>query len=66
MDVDEFGKWLLDSMEERRLNCYQMANLTGLSHVTFGYYITGSRSPTLSSLKLILDALGKHIEIKDN
>lgn len=66
MDIDEFSEWLLEQMEERHLNCNQMANLTGLTHVTIGYYITGSRSPTFASLKLILDAFGKHVEIKDN
>ena len=66
MDVDEFSEWLLDEMVKRNLNCYQLAKLTGLTHVTIGYYITATRSPTFASLKLILDAFDKHVEIKDN
>lgn len=66
MDVDEFSEWLLDEMEKRHLNCYQLAKLTGLTHVTIGYYITATRSPTFASLKLILNAFDKHVEIKDN
>lgn len=66
MDVDEFSEWLLNQMHERHLNCNQMAKITGMTPATFSYYITGTRSPTFASLKLILDAFGKHIEIKDN
>lgn len=66
MDVEEFSEWLLDQMEERHMNCQQLAKLTGLSHVTIGFYITATRSPTFASLKLILDAFNKHVEIKDN
>lgn len=66
MDVDEFGEWLLDEMEKRHLNCTQLAKMTGLHHVTIASYITFTRSPTFASLKLILDAFGKHVEIKDN
>lgn len=65
MDVEEFGKWLMDQMEERHMNCYQLAKLTGLTHVTIGYYITATRSPTFASLKLILDAFGKKVSIID-
>ena len=66
MDIDEFSEWLLEQMEERHLNCNKMAAMTGLTPVTIGYYITGTRSPTFASLKLILNALNKHVEIKDN
>lgn len=66
MDIDEFSEWLLDQMEERHMNCRQLAKLTGLNHVTIGFYITATRSPTFASLKLILNAFDKHIEIKDN
>lgn len=65
MDVDEFGEWLLNEMEKRRINCQQLAKLTGLSHVTIANYITFTRSPTFGSLKLILDALGKKVLIVD-
>lgn len=66
MDTEEFGEWLLDEMEKRHLNCHQMSKMTGLSPVTLANYITFTRSPTFASLKLILDAFGKHVEIKDN
>lgn len=65
MNAEEFSEWLLDRMEERHLNCLQLAKLTGLSHVTIGYYITATRTPTFGSLKLILDALGKKVLIVD-
>ena len=65
MNAEEFSEWLLDQMEERHLNCYQMSKLTGLSHVTIDYYITAKRTPTFGSLKLLLDALGKKVLIVD-
>ena len=66
MDEFDFGEWLLDEMEKRGWTCYRLAQITGMSPVSIGYYLTFKRSPTLTSLKLILDAFGKHIEIKDN
>lgn len=65
MDAEQFSEWLLNQMEERHLSCYQLAKLTGLSHVTIGFYITATRTPTFGSLKLILDALGKKVLIVD-
>ena len=65
MSIEEFGKWLLDQMIEKNLNCLQLAKMAGMSHVTIGYYITGTSSPTFWSLKQILDALGKKIIIVD-
>ena len=66
MDVDEFSEWLVDQMEKRHLNCLQLSKLTGLIHPTIAYYITGTRSPKLDTLKLILDAFNMHVEIKEN
>lgn len=66
MDTEEFGEWLLDEMEKRHINCNQLARMTGLTHVTIANYITFTRSPTFASLKLILNAFDKHVEIKDN
>ena len=66
VDSEQFGEWLVDEMAKRKLNCNQLAKLTGLSPVTIGFYITQTRSPTFGTLKILLDAFDKHIEIVDN
>ena len=66
MNPDDFSTWLMNEMRNRKLTINQLAKMTGLNHVTIGYYVTASRSPTFASLEMILKALGKHIEIVDN
>lgn len=66
MDEYWFGEWLLDEMEKRGLTKRQLAKMTGMSTVGIGYYIDFKRHPRADSMRIILDALGKHIEIVDN
>ena len=65
MDTEEFSTWLLKEMAERHMTCNQLSKLTGLNHVTIGYYVTATRTPTFGSLKLILEAFGKKVLIVD-
>ena len=61
-----FGEWLLNEMEKRNMTRADLHRLTGLNHVTIGYYLTFKRMPTLGSLNLILKVFGKHVEFVDN
>ena len=61
-----FDKWLYDEMVKRGWDIQTMAEKTGLTRVAIAYYIGGARLPHLTSLLLILDALGMHLEIKEN
>ena len=65
-DSFRFDLWLYNEMQKREWNLMDLSRASGLHHATLGYYITGTRLPTLASFALILKALGKHIEIVDN
>ena len=65
MDTEEFSNWLMRQLAEHHMTCNQLSKITGLNHVTIGYYVTATTSPTFASLKLILDAFGKKVQIID-
>lgn len=57
-----FDLWLYNQMQRRGWSRQDMAEKTGLDRVTIGYYLTNVRLPTMTSLALILKALGMHME----
>lgn len=61
-----FDLWLHNEMQKRGWNTTDMAEASGLTHVTIGYYLRNTRTPTLYSFGMILKALGKHIIIEDD
>ena len=65
MDEYWFGEWLLNEMEKQKLTNGMLAKKSGVNIVTIRYYILFKRMPTLATMQLILDALGKKIEIVD-
>ena len=65
MDEFDFSEWLGDALNEKKMNHTTLAGMSGLNPQTIWYYLIGKRSPTLASLGLMLDALGKRIEIVD-
>ena len=65
MDEFDFSEWLKNTLEEKKMNHVTLAGMSGLSPQTTLCYLTAKRSPTLYSLGLMLDVLGKRIEIVD-
>ena len=65
MTDEEFAEWLADEMGRQGLTRKELAEKSGLSVVTIGYYLTEKRSPTMQYVKLVLDALGKRMVIVD-
>lgn len=65
MDDYWFGEWLLEEMEKQKMTRRQLAKKSGVNIVTIGYYVTFKRMPTLMTMELLLNALGKRIKIID-
>lgn len=61
MDVEEFGEWLAIEMDKQGISKEELARKSGVHRITIQYYLEYKRSPKLSTLKAILDALGKKI-----
>ena len=57
----DFAEWLAVEMERQGISTEQLAEKAGVHRLTIQYYLTYKRSPKLSTLKAILDALGKKI-----
>ena len=66
MDIEHFGAWLKDELDKRDMTCYQLAKISGITQVTLLKYIRCERNPSLLAMNVLLDALGKHLEIVDN
>lgn len=66
MDAEKFGAWLKDELDKRNMTCYQLSKLSGLTQVTLLRYIRCNRNPSLYTMNVLLNALGKHLEIVDN
>lgn len=62
--VPWFTNWFRQALGETRMTVDQVAEATGITPSTVMGYITGVRNPTLRNFLLILEALGKTIEIK--
>ena len=62
MDEVEFAEWLALEMDRQRISVHELSEKSGVHRLTIQYYLTYKRSPKLSTLKALLDALGKKIE----
>lgn len=65
MTDEEFAEWLADEMDRQGLTRKELSAMTSLNVVTIRHYLYAMRSPTMSYVKIILDALGKKIVIVD-
>ena len=61
-----FDLWLYNEMCKREWNVLDLAIESGVSEKSIYEYARGTRLPTLRNFHLLLQALGKHIEIVDN
>ena len=62
--VPWFTNWFRQALGETRMTVDQVAEATGITPSTVMGYRTGVRNPTLRNFLLIIEALGKTIEIK--
>ena len=62
MNEIDFAEWLALEMDRQGISTDELAKKAGVHRLTIQYYLTYKRSPKLSTLKAILDALGKRIE----
>ena len=62
MDVMFRGTKLKEIRESKSLSQKQLAQKTGLSLTTIGYYEINSREPKATQLKRLADALGVKME----
>jgi len=66
MDDHWFSQWLRREMEDQELTRKQLAEKSGISIATIGYYLNAERLPTLFTFGALVNALGKRIEIIDD
>lgn len=59
----DFTDWLKNELEHRDISQYSLSKRTGISPQTISGYVKGTRSPSLYSFLVVLEALGKKIEI---
>ena len=62
MNEVDFAEWLALEMDRQNISVHELSEKSGVHRITIQYYLTYKRSPKLSTLKAILDALGKRIE----
>lgn len=62
MNEIDFAEWLALEMDRQKISTQELSKRSGVHRLTIQYYLTYKRSPKLSTLKAILDALGKRIE----
>ena len=62
MDEVDFAEWLALEMDRQNISVHELSEKSGVHRITIQYYLTYKRSPKLSTLKALLDALGKRIE----
>ena len=62
--VPWFTNWFRQTLGETKMTVDQVAKVTGITTSTVMGYRTGVRNPTLRNFLLIVEALGKTIEIK--
>lgn len=62
MDFD-FSEWLAIEMDKQKISTKELAEKSGVHRLTIQYYLEYKRSPNLETMKAILNALGKRIEI---
>lgn len=56
VDLNQFGKWLLDERQRRKIRQMQIEKACGVSHVMISNYENGA-DIRISTLTKILDAL---------
>lgn len=56
--MDVFGKRLSYILTERAMSQRQLSNMCGISEVTIGRYVNGSRVPRGTEIVIIANALG--------
>lgn len=62
MNEVDFAEWLALEMDRQKISVHELSEKSGVHRITIQYYLTYKRSPKLSTLKAILDALGKKIK----
>ena len=62
MNEVDFAEWLALEMDRQNISVHELSEKSGVHRLTIQYYLTYKRSPKLSTLKALLDALGKKIE----
>ena len=62
MNEVDFAEWLALEMDRQKISVHELSEKSGVHRLTIQYYLTYKRSPKLSTLKALLDALGKKIE----
>ena len=63
--IQWFTDWFRQALTESHMTVEQVAEITGISKTTIMTYRTGARNPTLRNFMLILEVLGKTMEIKN-
>ena len=64
-DDFQFSQWLSDTMKEKHFSIMDLESRSGITNRVIWNYLHGKTSPTLTSMQLILKALGKKIKIID-
>ena len=64
-DAFRFDLWIQREMDRRGWDDLDMELASGLNFQTIRYYREGKRTPNMSSLLMVLDALGKRMEFVD-
>ena len=62
----DFSKWLKNELELAEWKQADLAAATGITRAAICKYISGEMKPQLDTFMVILDALDKHMEIRDN
>lgn len=59
----DFAEWLAEEMDKQNISTNELAEKAGVHRLTIQYYLEYKRLPNLATMLVILDALGKRIEI---
>ena len=59
----DFAEWLAEEMDRQGISINELAEKAGVHRLTIQYYLEYKRLPNLATMLIILDALGKRIEI---
>lgn len=59
----DFAEWLAEEMDRQGISINELAEMAGVHRLTIQYYLEYKRLPNLATMLIILDALGKRIEI---
>ena len=65
MSEKEFAAWLEGELNRQGMTRNELSTRSGVTPVTIRHYLREMRSPKLSCMTLILNALGKKLVIVD-